>query len=217
MRRFFRILARAAVLVSLALCGACICFWVRGYRMVDHVTYGFFDYQMHPATPGYADASALVLRHRDGAMVVGVARIECVVRPGWRLDGPGPEGRRWLVGFTPEHDLFEAEDRVGIHEPANQTRALGIIRRTDAGRWRNFDTAIIPDWMTVTATALLPVSWLTAFVIRRRLRRARTEAHACLTCGYDLRATPDRCSECGAVVATKRLIRDYPAHGHRRS
>jgi predicted Zn-ribbon and HTH transcriptional regulator len=51
--------------------------------------------------------------------------------------------------------------------------------------------------MAVPMVVLLAVAWyLRASDRRRFLRHFRGK---CAKCGYDLRATPDRCPECGAV------------------
>ena len=59
----------------------------------------------------------------------------------------------------------------------------------------------IPYWMLLT-TGFVAVMWL-----RRRLRRL--PAGCCAGCGYDLRATPERCPECGRATGTIRS----PVHG----
>jgi hypothetical protein len=57
-----------------------------------------------------------------------------------------------------------------------------------------FRGANVPCWFWVVTLAVTPVirCW--------RLRRSKFPANGqCRVCGYDLRATPDRCPECGAV------------------
>ena len=68
----------------------------------------------------------------------------------------------------------------------------------------------VPYWFPMAAAALLPALW-TASSIRRRLR-ARRDAGAkpCPRCGYDLRATPDRCPECGTPASASPAAPDGP-------
>ena len=51
----------------------------------------------------------------------------------------------------------------------------------------------VPAWLPVLALAVLPALWARKVMVpRRRIARGR-----CPSCGYDLRATPERCPECG--------------------
>jgi hypothetical protein len=57
-----------------------------------------------------------------------------------------------------------------------------------------------PFWFLSLVTLLMPAAWAKGRVAENR-RSRRALRGLCPRCGYDLRATPDRCPECGAVHA----------------
>jgi len=61
--------------------------------------------------------------------------------------------------------------------------------------------AALPYWPLIAMTAVVPLSRF----IRAIRKRRRDTTGLCVVCGYDLRATPERCPECGTVVSTKAL------------
>ena len=57
----------------------------------------------------------------------------------------------------------------------------------------------IPYWLLAVATGVLPAWWL-----RRRARARRVRLLGpCPSCGYVLRASPQRCPECGAAATAR--------------
>jgi len=81
-----------------------------------------------------------------------------------------------------------------VGDPANPACAgfnvLGLYYRHF--RWhdgRTWWTLTVPMLYFVAVTAVLPLAWLRSFV-----QASRRPTGTCNSCGYDLRATPDRCS-----------------------
>lgn len=81
---------------------------------------------------------------------------------------------------------------------------------TDRGRseatWWNlphyhpsFNDLQLPYWLSTLLTAAMPVCWCR----KRWSTDQRRNAGLCSTCGYDLRATPERCPECGTPVPAR--------------
>jgi hypothetical protein len=61
---------------------------------------------------------------------------------------------------------------------------------------------IVPYWFLLLLTAVLP-AWTIVDAVRRR---RRTKAGFCEGCGYDLRASSDRCPECGRAVNSRKSV-----------
>ena len=75
-----------------------------------------------------------------------------------------------------------------------------------ANQWSHH-FVVIPMAPLIAAFGLVPAAWLLSRVRERRRERKGT----CPACGYDLRATPDRCPECGTTPHNPPMHRTGPA------
>ena len=57
----------------------------------------------------------------------------------------------------------------------------------------------VPYWVGVAATLLFPACRLGLLMTSQLRGRQRQRMGLCPRCGYDLRATPGRCPECGTI------------------
>ena len=103
---------------------------------------------------------------------------------------------RWSV----EHDVSSTQ-RFSL-PPATVWNRLGFwggftgAATLPDGTYVSFDQLLVPPWAAAVPFAVLP-----AVTVWRFRRRRRSVAGLCGRCGYDLRATPGRCPECGAASA----------------
>jgi len=80
--------------------------------------------------------------------------------------------------------------------PAHHSLAGFEYDRLELGKVR-IRRLTVPFWSLLVLTAILPLNRL-RLIFRRRARR---RIGLCPACGYDLRASPQRCPECGTAAA----------------
>jgi hypothetical protein len=112
------------------------------------------------------------------------------------------EGKLMLIARdTPMVYVPDAHDVEGFRKDASSARRWGGFERfrgQDSYEDSERVCTGIPYWFLACASAALPVG--RSLIALTRVRRRRP-GH-CVKCGYDLRATPDRCPECGAIPAS---------------
>ena len=110
-----------------------------------------------------------------------------------------PEGRR--IEIVRISDWYPASD-----DTSWRRLGLGAWRQTHPPQDLSDDSAYsakgiaAPCWFLVAIALLAPVAALAVRLVARFTRRRgqrRQSTGLCRHCGYDLRATPDRCPECG--------------------
>ncbi len=180
-RRLFNL----AAAVSLVLCAATVVLCVRSYFTQDYV------YRLLPcqtaAGPSY-EAWGLM----SGGGRLGFQRLRSSGL--WMQDTQtylakhGEWGMHW-------HHYPYAPPRWGNE---NIWYRMGFVwRLRGPSHWFTLEwSAGAPHGAVAAILALAP-----ATVALRGLKRSRRlNRHLCVRCGYDLRATPERCPECGTVV-----------------
>jgi hypothetical protein len=79
---------------------------------------------------------------------------------------------------------------------------LGIYYNESASGGPYTKILSIPFWLILLMSAAMPIAW---HIVQRRKRCAarRRNLGLCPACGYDLRASPNRCPECGTAATAK--------------
>jgi hypothetical protein len=192
MKRFRRWLLNALAAMSLLFCAAIAVIWVRGgfvgtNRFLRVV--GRWEYTVDGSHQPYGSKSIqIVFVHEAAKPVIGPP-----------LPANGIMFTNWLRHFPPDHSFpthhgfaFEYGPEFG----GSATNALMLGKRIDLS---------IPYWAIVILLLIPPLIW--AAKLRQQQRSVeRNRVDICRRCGYDLRATPDRCPECGAIPPKKEMI-----------
>jgi hypothetical protein len=170
---------------SLLACVAVTALWVRSYRVTDRVAY---ERTVVRSEMTRHDAETSITSRR------GVVEF----RSEWRYQpySFGHQSPRWTWRRGPDQSVFAL-----VLAPRAPAGPLPFEWERHADPWeRLYLTRVAaPHWAFALPLGVAPTAW--AFRrARRRLRRERGKRGLCPDCGYDLRATPDRCPECGAPV-----------------
>jgi len=203
-----RRLLNLLTLLSLLLCVALSVLWLRSSRVIDRLVWS--------AVAGPEETRRSYIASGRGAVWFGRDRIVRPMTLARRLAAaaqstPARE-RHWERSTDPRDNVRPAalsddlRKWVGFPSDESEGAWLGFVHGEDteesdvpllpAACYRSYTA--IPYWMPLTAAACLPAARLVHRSFRGLRRRLRRAGH-CPSCGYDLRATPDRCPECGGT------------------
>jgi hypothetical protein len=204
MKRIRRWLFNSATLASLLMLVTILLVWVGSYRytvLVDYLRlHGADGKSVRLDTPEWAAGGT------DIALFITAGRLT-IRRAGFHfaspvLREPVPNAPTGIFGFTWQTtmprsgSLADQDFLLQNGGPVHLGFGLHVFGSQTGAGVSNFQRFMLPDWFVALGFAILPAIWF----YRWRRSRRRFASYLCQTCGYDLRATPDRCPECGTPI-----------------
>ncbi len=181
-------LGTAATLVSALLFLASIALCVRSYFRIDELRSVSLPSEGHP---------------RDMTLISHTGQVRLVwIRHAFQYfnGDPFPSlGRNWATQDNHFGKLFPGDTTLGFRF---LSEARSMQRNGRPVRIYEINAIGVPYFAIALLSAIPP-----AIAIRHWQRhRATLRKGLCPFCGYDLRATPDRCPECGRATVTRFLL-----------
>ena len=156
---------------------ACV-MWATAGAVVIHRTSGSFT------TVGWENGLLMVEQFHFPQAIESASTV-------YGMSGRAQSGRVYQVVDAYDPPRWGA--RRGVWATEGRTDVVHTVGTGDA--------AWFPLWPLAALLSIMPLM----LVVRRLRARKRSTGGLCPACGYDLRATPERCPECGRRVATPAL------------
>ena len=172
---------RLGAVLSAILCLGVLGLWVRSYWFADRMIIA--DQYEFTTTPGRLEIARLPTGWFHSVPFFG------------STSRTGTQSAGRLFRFWLQHQPITAPD---LHGYRGVFRGLGfglqyMHRLSPSPQWRLIEGQV-PFGFLVMVSCLPAIYWW-------RTPATRKVAGLCASCGYDLRASPRRCPECGAAVA----------------
>jgi hypothetical protein len=188
MRRPVPILLNVLTAVSLLLCVAASLAWRRSRTNLDRI------YWLRPAG---ATSEGPAFHSWRASVYWGLVEVTYARYP------VNPDATRAPMSWARDQDWGLHRRHFDVGEPLLQAPPPGLWRRLGFGPDPNASPSRVfafPLWVPAAMFLVLPAARSARFTGRAWRARSRRRAGLCPACGYDRRATPGRCPECGTAA-----------------